>query len=578
MTDWVNVRRALTGAVLGVAATHTAWAQVDAGAIDRQNQLIERQQQELLRADQERARRAAPTRPGADLRDVQPQVTVPDLGVACRDIRIVRIDGAAQLPADVRAQVERDFAGRCLGVSDLEAALALVTKSYIDRGFITTRAYLPAQDLRTGTLEIRIIEGTIEEFRINATREGSVWARGAFPARPGDLLNLRDLEQGIDQLNRLASARAVLDIQPGSQPGQSVVVVQDPAVLPINLFTSFDNYGTPATGRRNASATVSLDSVLGLNEMMSFTRRQSVPSDDDHRSSANAAQFSIPFGYSLLTLDGSHSQYDNRIALPSGSTIVAGGQTVTRGGTLDRVVFRDQSSRVSLFGRLATQDTQSFLGGQYLGVASRKLATADLGASGFSSVAGGVANARLAYVKGLSGFGALRDPQDLADDLPHAQFRKVNLDLGFSRRFDVGGQPLAWSSQFSGQRAYDTLYGSQQFLVGGVTSVRGSRLSVLSGDNGYLLRNELSLPWQAALAAAGAGGAISGRVYVGYDFGSVSNRAPGVVSGSMSGLTLGTAVAWKGLSVDVFAARALHVPAPLVRERTFYGLRLSYAL
>jgi hemolysin activation/secretion protein len=578
MTDWVCVGRVLTGAVLGLAATHTAWAQVDPGAIDRQNHLIERQQQELLRADQERARRAAPTRPGVDLRDLQPQVAVPDIGVACRDIRIVRVNGATRLPDDVRQQVERDFSGRCLGVSDLEAALALVTRSYIERGFITTRAYLPAQDLRTGTLEITVIEGTILEFKVNATRDGAVWAHGAFPAEPGDLLNLRDLEQGIDQLNRLASARAVLDIQPGSRPGQSVVVVQNPAVLPINLYTSFDNYGTPSTGRRNASATVSFDSVLGLNEMLSFTRRQSVPHDADHRSAANALQFSLPFGYSLLTLDTSQSRYTNRVALPSGSSIVADGETLSRGATLEHVVFRDQASRVSLFGRLSTQDTESYLGGQFLGIASRKLAAADVGASGFTALAGGVANARLAFVKGLSGFGALRDPQDLPDDLPHAQYRKLTLDLGFNRRFEAAGQPVLWSSQFSGQRAYDTLYGSQQFLVGGVTSVRGSLLSVLSGDNGYLLRNEISLPWQAGTTAPGAGTAVTGRVYAGYDFGSVSNRAPGVLSGSMSGFSIGAAVAWRGLGVDVFAARALHVPAPLVRERTFYGVRLSYAL
>lgn len=573
MSRWRRMSRSTLGALIGTLA-HAALAQIDAGAIDRQNQLIERQQQELLRADQERARRAPAAQPGADLRDLRPQVNVPDLGVRCRDIRVVRIDGAEGLLADVRQRIETGFAGRCLGVDDLETILAQITKSYIDRGLITTRAYLPAQDLRTGTLQINVIEGRIEGYRIDGPRDTSVWPAGVFPAAPGDLLNLRDLEQGIDQINRLASSRAVLDIQPGSRPGDSVVVVKNPSVLPINLYASTDNYGTRATGRESASATVSFDSVLGLNEMFSFTRRATVPHDADHDATINAVQFSIPFGYYTLSLDNSQSRYANRLSLPSGATILSRGETTTRSAALDRVVYRDQASRVSLSGRLSTQETESYLGGQFLGIASRKLAYGDIGLSGFTSIAGGLGNARLGYVEGLSDLGAMRDASDLPDDAPHAQFRKVVLDIGFNRRFEVAKQPMLWSAQFSGQHAYDTLYGSQQFLIGGVSTVRGALMSTLSGDDGYLLRNEISLPWQMP----GEGQTAGGRFYVAYDFGHVSNRAPGVPSGSLSGVTLGTTLTWKRASLDLFAARALHVPAPLVRESTQFGFRLSVSL
>jgi hemolysin activation/secretion protein len=550
-----------------------AHAQIDPSALGRQSDIIQRQQQDLLRADQERARRAAPTQPGIDLRDLQPQVAVPDLGVKCRDIKVVTINGATKLPDSLRQQVNSEFAGRCLGVTELEAALALITKSYIDRGFITTRAYLPAQDLRTGTLEITVIEGTIEGYKVNGPRANAIWPPGVFPARPGDLLNLRDLEQGVDQINRLSSNRARLDIQPGDKPGQSMVLIDNPSVLPINLLAAYDNFGTPATGRDSASATVSLDSVLGLNELISLTRRESVPHDRDHNSSASALDVSVPFGASLLTFDTSDTTYANRIALPSGSTLVSSGETKTNSVLLDRVVYRSQASRISLSGRLTTQDTQSFLGGQFLGVASRRLAYADVGVSGFTALGGGIANGRFAYVKGLAGWGAMHDPDDLPDDAPRAQFRKATLDLGFNRGFAIAQQPFNWSSQFSGQYAYDTLYGSQQFLVGGVSSVRGSLLNTLSGDSGYLWRNELSLPWQST-----AGGGLSGRVYVAYDFGAVTNRAAGTVSGSMSGATIGTSIAWKGLSVDVFASRALHLPSVFTRESTFYGVRVSCSL
>ena len=45
--------------------------------------------------------------PGADPKNIQPQVTVLDLGVPCRDIRIVHINGAAHLPEAERANRKR---------------------------------------------------------------------------------------------------------------------------------------------------------------------------------------------------------------------------------------------------------------------------------------------------------------------------------------------------------------------------------------------------------------------------------------------------------------------------------------
>lgn len=565
-------------ALLGTALLGmSAQAQVNPAAVDRQNQIIERQQQDRLREEQDRAMRALPPPGGTNLREVKPQVSVPDLGVQCRDIREIRFVGDTQhLPDDLKRSLQNANAGRCLGVSDLEAVLATLTKSYIDRGYITTRAYLPAQDLRSGVLEVTVVEGKIERFEVTGGSERAQWVRGAFPASPGDLLNLRDLEQGIDQINSLAANNAKLDLRPGSQPGQTVVVVENPARFPVHLYTSLDNSGTRATGTDNASATVSFDSLLGLNELISLTKRQSVlPERWDHKSDSTGLRAVLPFGYNTFSVDASESNYRNVLRLPSGQFLASEGTTISKSFTADRVVYRDQASRISLSARVGTQSSRNWLGGEFLQVASRDLSTLDVGASAFTQVGGGILNARVGYVKGLRAFGALRDASDLDPELPHAQFRKATLDLGFSRRFEVASRAFSFSSQFSGQHAYDTLYGTQQMLIGGGSSVRGFLNTVLSGDSGFFLRNELSMPWQLAL---GDGAPLQGRVYTGFDVGRVSNRARGVPSGSLSGATLGAAFQWKTLSLDIFASRAVHVPSTLTREGTLYGFRLSASL
>lgn len=546
-------------------------------AIDRQNQLIERQNLDRLREEQERALRQQPVRPeGADLKRMQPPVSVPDLGAACREVRELHIDGAPLLSDATRRALEQRYTGRCLGTKDLEGALGELTRYYIDKGYVTTRAYLPAQDLRSGTLAITVVEGRIERYEVrNQGRAGArvnTWT--AFPASAGERLNLRDLEQGIDQVNSVGSNAATLDLAPGSQPGQSVVVVNNTAGFPLRLFTTWDNLGTPSTGKNAASATVSADGLLGLNEVISLTRRQSAPEDREHKSVMTALRVSVPIGYSTLSYDASESSYLNMLSLPSGRQLASEGRTLTQSLALDRVVYRDQAMRVSVSGRLTRQDSRNFLGGEFLSVSSRVLSTMDLAVSGFAQMGGGILNARVGYVKGLKGLGAMRDLGDLPSSSPHAQFEKYTLDLGYARRFELAGQPLAWSTQFSGQYSGYTLYGSQQILIGGPSTVRGSLLNALAGDSGYFVRNELARPWTFGDGAQ----SIAGRVYVSYDFGSVRNRAPGVPSGSMSGVTLGASAQWRGVSAEVFASRALHLPGSFAPESTLYGVRLSLSL
>ncbi|AXC70018.1 hypothetical protein DOE63_32520 (plasmid) [Salmonella enterica subsp. diarizonae serovar 59:z10:-] len=83
-------------------------------------------------------------------------------------------------------------------------------------------------------------------------------------------------------------------------------------------FTSFDNTGSDATGRNALSATVTTDSLLGLNELIAITRRQSaVPFSGEHRSDSTAVLMQFP-GYNTLSVNYSQSHYINGLSLPGG--------------------------------------------------------------------------------------------------------------------------------------------------------------------------------------------------------------------------------------------------------------------
>lgn len=542
-------------------------------AASRQAEILQRQQQDLLRQDLERAKKALPNIGGADLRRADPEMPVGG-DARCRQVDELVIEGAEHLRKATAEQLAERYTGRCLGVAEIEQILGLVTKDYIEQGYITTRAYLPGQDLSGGRLRIVVIEGSIEDYRLEGEGASRIFVPGAFPGGAGDKLNLRDLEQGIDQINRLASNRATMEIVPGSVPGKSIVVIRNKKSFPAHIYLGYDNLGSEATGKEARTITATLDAPFGLNERWMVTQRRSQPHDPKHNSRSTSLDFWIPLGKSSLAFNISRSTYTNVLQLPSGKGLKTNGETLNRALTVDRVAYRDQAGKLSFYARLSAQDSRNYILDQLMEISSRKLSQIDLGVNAFMLLGGGVLTSQIVYSKGLRLFDALEDPSGIDDDAPRAQFSKVNVDLGFSRAFSLASVPFNWSSQLSYQYAETPLYGSQQIQIGSNSSVRGFSLNSLSGDRGYYWRNELALPWQFAIA----GETVGGRVYAGYDVGRVRGLAQGASRGTLAGSTIGIAVQWRGASWELYSSRPVDLPVGMQKESPQTWFRVSYAL
>lgn len=562
--------------LMGALVPQVAFAQTPADILEaqRQAEILQRLEQERLLRDQEEARRRADRVDGIDTKSLQPQIVVPDIGAPCREISAITINGAPNLPAAVRKRIEVDFTGRCLNVGDIERILAEITRAYIDRGYIATRAYLPPQDLNKGHLEILVIEGVVEKILIRDGDAKSVSIGNVFPGVEGDLLNLRDLEQGIDQINRLASNNAKLDIQPGEKPGGSVVVVHNQPRSRFHFNLSVDNQGSESTGDVQTGLTVTADNLLGFNEMVSVTHRESTPGDPDRKHSrSDNLNISLPFGYTSLFLGISRSEYANPILLSSGLELIATGNSKTDNVRLDRVMYRDQSTRASLSTTLTTKKSENFLNGQFLGVSSRNLTILDLDGNLNTGFAGGVLTLDFGYARGLDAMGALSDPAGLPDWVPRAQFGKFKAGFHYARPFRLFGKDLSFTSQLSAQKAEDTLYGSEQISIGSLYSVRGFVRNTLSGDDGYYWRNEVSVRQPLVIGSE----TISTRIYAGYDTGEVRSRTAGIPEGRLAGMVIGLSANWRGATWDFFNTRPLTLPDTMIKESSQTWFRVAYS-
>lgn len=543
-------------------------------AAQQQIEQLQQRQQQQIQKDLENARRAI-SPGGADLHAAPPPAA-PSAPGACHEIRSIVIRNSPHLRPTARVRIEQNFGGRCLGVQEITEILGLVTKDYIEQGFIAARAYLPAQDLKQGTLAIDVVEGRIAGFEVDDKGAHSVPIDAAFPGLKAKILNLRDLEQGIDQINQLQSNNARLEIRPGTEPGDSTVVVHNEHGRPVHLFTSYDNQGQAGTGAHEASATLTLDNIAGLGEQLSYTQRQSVPfSNDQHRTLSQGLDLWLPHGYDTFTASAIHSSYRNVLTLPSGAQQPAEGTNDLATLGWSRVVQRDNVGRLSIGTSITSKDARNFFAGQFLDVSSRKLAVADL-RTAYSRVLPGVGllQGSLDYVRGLHTLGAMRDPSLLTPEQPHAQFGKLLAGVQMNASFQALGQRWSYTGEISAQKAYNSLYGSEKFLIGSFYTVNGFYNTSLSGDDGYYWRNRLALLQQLQAGSQ----VVNAQFYAALDSGRVWNVDPSLQDGHLSGAALGVQLQWRGVSLDVFRSAPISKPDTLPREPAQTWFRLSAVL
>lgn len=511
-----------------------------------------RQGEQLLREQQQREQERQAERdrqrqkPAGELLPAEPAPSSAAKSVgACIEVRSLELVGARHLPPDDIERIRASVVGRCLGTDDLNTALREVTSAYVSRGLITSRAYLPPQDTSSGTLTIVVVEGVVE--RIEVQPAGSAAVTTAFPGVVGEVLDLRKLEQGIDQLNRLTSNNASLDVRPGSTPGSSVIVVMNPTSRRARGSLSTDNTGSAATGEWMGTATMLIDDLLDVNDGLVISHSRSV--DDPGgpaMSRATSLNFSVPYGRLTTNLLFSDAAYASVVqgATRDFTTDGTSRTTTLRG---DYVAYRDQHRKLTIYTGLTQRDSENFVAGQLIAASSRTVTLLDITSNLSMSRGGSLWSFDAGVVRGLSWFGGLDDPSGLPEHAPRAQFTKFTLSAGLTRSFEPLGVRTQLSSTLGAQWSDDVLYPSEQVTIAGPFSVRGYRNSRVFGDRGMTWRNELAFPFSLGMRG---GGALAVRPFVGADYGKVwaHHDAPDAY---LSGWAAGTSIAWSAISLQL---------------------------
>ena len=537
---------------------------VQANPVDLRAQEFERRTREQLEREQ-RLRLLERDEPSQPTRPVPTPQTQPQTGEACWQVRGLQLSGNTLLPqAQLRAQVQAQLTD-CMGAGQINQLLAALTALYVDAGYIASRPYLARAPEAGQPLEIVIEQGFVESIEL-ADPSLPVSLRGAFPGMLGQPLQLRDLEQGLDQLNRLRSLDLSVDVLPGSLPGGSRLLVRPRAYAPrLGATASYNNRGAEITGRHTGLLNVTYDSPLGLNDFIAFSASTSLDQATTY-SRSQGVFYTLPYGFWTLSLSASQAQYRYGIELP-GQTYTANGQSYQYGIGLNRLLWRDQSTLLNAGLRLNSKGSQSYFADTYLAIQSPRLTVAEASLN-LLKIADGTWSTTLTYAQGLDWLGADRDQRGAPAGLPRAQFRKYRADVDYWRQGQDGH--WQWHSQLALQYSPDPLPSLEQLLVTDYYAVRGLRQASLAAANGAVWRNTLSLPY-----SYDGQWHLSPRL--GLDLG-WSQFARGANRQRVGGVSLGAGLSQRHWQLDLDYQRGLFGPNLPGNGRGFWLMALSLRL
>lgn len=459
--------------------------------------------------------------------------------------------------------------GRCLGTQGINVVLERAQNALIERGYVTSRVLVEPQDLSDGTLTLTLLPGRIASLRVADAEHFHASLRNAVPAGPGDILNLRDIEQALENFQRLPSVEVDIEIAPGEKPNESDLVIDYRQGRPLRPSWSVDDSGSDATGRYQSGVTVAYDNLLGINDLfyVNFGKDLGGGEAGSRGNRSRTIHYSVPWGY--WSLGATYSDYDyHQTVAGAFEEILYEGASRNIKFTLARVIYRDASRKTTASFSSFQNRSRTHVDGEEILVQRRQIGGWEAGIEHREFLGRATLDTGLFYQRGTGAFGSLPAPGEEFDEgTSRFKILSANAELGVP--FMLAEQPLRYLGQWRLQRNFTPLAPLERFSIGSRYTVRGFNDVGLSADRGWLIRNEIESP------LGGSGQAL----YAGLDYGVVGGPSSDWLLGNELG---GAALGMRGsllrfVNYDVFVAKPILKPAGLRTDSHDIGFSLYVA-
>ena len=399
----------------------------------------------------------------------------------------------------------------CITADDIGDIQQGLTALMIEDGWITTRLGVPGQDLTSGKLQLVLVVGKLGQVLTDKALPKRRW-RPALAASTEQAINLKDIEQTVEQLQRLPSQTANLQVVPSAEPGYSDLQLDLQNAKPRHRGSiAWNNQGDAGINTNQWVTSLTLDRPFGLTDQFNLNTTNT-KGQEGFAHSVNM-DGSIGVGYNTFKYTKSTNRTSKRIigAVENFQSFSTSDDWVF---DYTRRIYRNNDTLIDLTASRGFDERHSYIDGTEIDVQKRQQAWGKLALQSVFSVAKTNWQVNLSAKAGKPRWGGEDDPIDITPNEGTHRYLLYTSVFSLNRAWELeANKAINWRSTLTSQYSNDTLLSADYFSVGGAASVRGFS-SPLSAEQGWHWRNEIGLQLTNPKA--------TGEMYVALDMGEVS--------------------------------------------------------
>ena len=398
-------------------------------------------------------------------------------------------------------QAIAEFTGKPISFAQLIQAANQITQFYLQQGYITSGAYLPAQNLQSDTVQIQVLEGSLADIEVNVVkgRLKPNYIRSRIERTISTPLNIDRLTEAL-QLLQVNPLIASLDaeLSAGIQPGTNSLSVSVVGADTFNIKAKLNNNRNPSIGSFERTVEISEANLLGIGDKITFTYNNTDGSNQykgDYTLPINARNSTLAFNFDIANNEIIESPFDELdIKVDSRKFDFSWRQPILQKATAEI------GQELALEFTLSRRESDNSILGVNFPISpgadengETRTSVLRFGQEWLQRNRTQVFSARSQFNVGIDAFNAT-----IIDDEPNSQFFFWRGQLLYLNIFGSPNQASTVNPSIllrsDLQLSADALIPVEQFSLGGNATVRGYRQDALLTDNGFLMSAEMRLP------------------------------------------------------------------------------------
>lgn len=442
-----------------------------AGAV-MERDIQQRQQQEMERRIEEQRR---PQPAGETVRDeTEAPKAAPTSGGQTRlDVTRVVVTESSILTEQEIRNIVTPLEGRRVALQEVFDAIDAINQLYEERRYLAAKAVLPPQKVVDGVILIRLVEGRIGNVSLlDNSSTNAAFIAERLDAASGELVEIGRLEESLFYFNTINDVQLRAVLKPGELPGTTDYVIHAVEPERYDSYLFLDNAGTRDVGRERLGFSFVDRSLTGVRDALSLGGYVA----EGTRSAYVAYNRPVSRQGTRLALSVDYSDID--IVDGPLEPLNVTGNSYNVGAFLSHPVIVSRQMLLNGFGGVnIKRSTTDF---DDVTLFETDVRTVSLGFDAQSSDIGASWYTRHFVTAALESWGNTKD------------FLRYNGEGSWLKALHNGNTLLLRGRLQLANK--DLLPTSEQFQVGGMSTVRGYSEGLLIGDDGYFISAEFGFP------------------------------------------------------------------------------------